>query len=110
MSSVLPFCDEIRLAGHEHHDAAYVAGYDRKAAFDPTDDLVLLRELGLSGQSTLIDLGAGTGTFAMAAASHCGSVIAVDVSSAMLAAVAQKTAQRRITNVRCVQAGFLSYE
>jgi SAM-dependent methyltransferase len=94
---------EIALAGAEHLDPAYVAGYDRKAAFDPTDDL---RELGLGANSTVIDLGAGTGTFAAAAATVCKRVIAVDVSPAMLDAVRA----RGVPNVECVQAGFLSYE
>src|SRR5437868_2123746 len=59
--------DELRHAGEEHLDPAYVAEYDRKAAVDPADDLALLRSQGLSAQSTVVDLGAGTGTFALAA-------------------------------------------
>lgn len=30
--------DEVALAGREHLDPAYVATYDRKAAFNPSDD------------------------------------------------------------------------
>jgi SAM-dependent methyltransferase len=101
--------DEIALAGPEHLDPAYVAGYDRKAAFDPSEDLAVLREHGLAADSTLVDLGAGTGTLALAAASECKRVIAVDVSPAMVAMIESKGAERGITNVECVQAGFLSY-
>lgn len=60
--------EEIALAGPEHLDADCVAGYDRKAQFDPTRDLDGQRACGLGTASTLIDLGAGTGTFAAAAA------------------------------------------
>ena len=102
--------DEIALAGPEHLDRAYVAAYDRKARIDPADDLALLREHGLDGDSTLIDLGAGTGTFAVAAAAHCRRVVAVDVSPAMVAAMKAKVRERGLTNVECVEAGFLSYE
>ena len=102
--------EEIALAGPEHLDPAYVAGYDQKARFDPTEDLDGLRERGLGAGSTLIDFGAGTGTFALAAASICKRVIAVDVSRAMVEAIQAKIAERRATNVECVQAGFLSYE
>ena len=31
---------EVELAGPEHLDPGYVAGYDRKADFDPVEDLV----------------------------------------------------------------------
>jgi len=101
---------EISLAGQEHLDPAYVAAYDRKAGFDPTEELVLLRELGLGEQSTLVDLGAGTGTLALAAAAHCRKVVAVDVSAEMVAATKKKAIGLGVANVECVHAGFLSYQ
>jgi len=104
--------DEIALAGYEHLDAASVAGYDRKAAFDADalEEVRLLRGLGLDEHSTLVDLGAGTGTLALAAAATCRRVVAVDVSAEMVAATEEKVAGLGVTNVECVQAGFLSYE
>jgi ubiquinone/menaquinone biosynthesis C-methylase UbiE len=102
--------DELALAGPEHLDPAHVAGYDRKAGIDPSDDLALLRERGLGPESTLVDLGSGTGTFALAAAPQCGRVLAVDVSQAMVDATRRKAAELGIENVECVRAGFLSYE
>jgi ubiquinone/menaquinone biosynthesis C-methylase UbiE len=102
--------DELALAGPEHLDSAYVAGYDRKASIDPADDLALLRKRGLGPESTLVDLGSGTGTFALAAAAQCGRVIAVDVSAAMVEATRTKAAELGVENVQCVRAGFLSYE
>lgn len=101
--------DEVALAGSEHLDPAYVAGYDRKASFDPSDDLMLLRELGFGRQSTLVDLGAGTGTFALAAGEDCRRVVAVDASAEMVAEIREKTDRRSVANVEAVQAGFLSY-
>jgi RimJ/RimL family protein N-acetyltransferase len=102
--------DETAHAGPEHLDPAYVAGYDRKAAFDPAEDLAILRARGLDAGATLIDLGAGTGTFALAAAPHCRRVIAVDVSPAMVAAIRARAADAGARNVVAVQAGFLTYE
>jgi SAM-dependent methyltransferase len=102
--------EEIALAGPEHLDPAYVAGYDRKAQFDPAGDLDDLRSRGLGPASTLIDFGAGTGTFALAAASLCRRVIAVDVSPAMVETIRARVAEEGATNVECVQAGLLSYE
>jgi len=101
---------EIALAGPEHLDAAYVAGYDRKAGFDPAADLEVLRAHGLDASSTLIDFGAGTGTLAIAAARLCRRVVAVDVSPAMVEAARAKAAAAGAANVECVQAGFLGYD
>ncbi|HVU13671.1 MAG TPA: class I SAM-dependent methyltransferase [Phototrophicaceae bacterium] len=104
------FLDELAHAGSEHLDASYVPGYDRKAGTDPADDLTLLRGLGLNAASTLVDLGAGTGTFALAAAPFCRRVIAVDVSPVMLGLLREKAAAQNLSNVEWVQAGFLSYQ
>lgn len=103
--------EELALAGPEHLDPGYVAGYDRKAGFDAVPDLDLLRDdRRLAAQDTLVDLGAGTGSFALAAAAVCARVIAVDVSPAMIAAARARVAAGGVTNVECVQAGFLSYD
>lgn len=76
-------CDEVGHAGEEHLGPDYVSGYNRKAATDPEGDLALLRSQGLDETSTLVDVGAGTGTFALAAAPNCKRVVAVDISPVM---------------------------
>jgi SAM-dependent methyltransferase len=100
--------DERAHAGPEHLDARYVVGYDSKAGLDPEPDLELLRAHGFGGDSTLVDLGAGTGTFAVAAAGRFRRVVAVDVSPAMVGAIRRRSA--RLENLEVVEAGFLSYE
>jgi SAM-dependent methyltransferase len=102
--------DELAHAGDEHLDPAYVAAYDRKAAVDPAADLALLRSQGLRAQDTLVDLGAGTGTFALAAAPFCKRIVAVDVSPAMLTALRAKAARLGGANIETAHAGFLSYQ
>jgi ubiquinone/menaquinone biosynthesis C-methylase UbiE len=104
------FLDELAHAGSEHIDANYATTYDHKAGADPTADVELLRQNGLNKTHTLIDFGAGTGTFALAAAPYCQQVIAVDVSPAMLAILYEKAVRQGITNIQCVQSGFLSYD
>ena len=101
--------DEIARAGPEHLDPAYVAGYERKADVNPDEALDLLRRHGFGRESTLVDLGAGTGSFAVAAAAECKHVIAVDVSPAMVEAIRANAAAAGRANVEAVQAGFLSY-
>jgi ubiquinone/menaquinone biosynthesis C-methylase UbiE len=102
--------DEFAHAGPEHLDPGYVARYDEKAGVEPADDLAILRDLGLNETSTLVDLGAGTGAFALAVAPFCRRVVAIDVSPAMLAVLRQKAERLGIDNVEPVQAGFLSYQ
>jgi len=98
--------DELAHAGPEHLDAEFVAGYDRKQGFpSPEPDLAVLAAYGALGP-TVVDLGTGTGRFAIAAAARCGRVVAVDVSPAMLAHVRASAS----STVEVVRAGFLSYE
>jgi len=92
------FFDELAPAGDEQLDADYAAGYDRKAGLDVAGEITLLRDLGLDERSTLVDLGAGTGTLALAAAPHCRRVVAVDVSSAMLDVLTAKALQLGVEN------------
>jgi len=102
--------DELAHAGPEHLDVAFVAGFDRKQGYpDPAADLAAFREHGVGGASTVVDLGAGTGRLALAAAPHVARVVAVDVSPAMLALLRERAARAGLANVECVQAGFLSY-
>jgi ubiquinone/menaquinone biosynthesis C-methylase UbiE len=104
------YLNELAYAGSEHLDTGYVPNYDRKAGTDPSKEVALLRNLGLSQEHTLIDFGAGTGTFALAVAPFCRRVVAVDVSPVMLNFLREKAAEARIGNIEYVQSGFLSYE
>jgi SAM-dependent methyltransferase len=99
--------DEIALAGAEHLDPDFVAGYDRKAGDTASQDAAALPRLGLSPGAVVVDMGAGTGTFALAAAALGYRVIAVDVSEAMLRETGRKAEGR---GLELVQAGTLTYE
>ncbi len=102
--------DELANAGREHLDPTYVSGYEVKAGYDPSEDLDILSRHGLGADSTIIDFGAGTGRFAVAAAAVCGHVIAVDVSPPMTALLRNRVAALRLDNVTVIDAGFLTYE
>jgi SAM-dependent methyltransferase len=95
--------DELSHAGQEHRDATYVAGYDQKSPTDWSEDVAELRALGIGASSTVVDLGAGTGTFAEAIAPHVRRVIAVDVSEPMVVKMRER-------GIEAVRAGFLTYE
>jgi ubiquinone/menaquinone biosynthesis C-methylase UbiE len=103
--------DELVHAGHEHLDPVFVEGFDRKQGHpDPTEDLDAFGAHGLSDDSAVVDLGAGTGRFALAAARRFGHVTAVDVSAAMVGFLRRRAAEAGVPNLDCVQAGFLGYE
>jgi ubiquinone/menaquinone biosynthesis C-methylase UbiE len=102
--------DEVAHAGLEHLDAGYVAGYDVKAGVDPAEEVRVLRRFGLEQGWTLVDVGAGTGEVAIAAACHCQRVVAVEVSPAMLALAHHKAQRANAANVEFVRAGFLTYQ
>jgi SAM-dependent methyltransferase len=101
--------DELRSAGRENLDADHVARYDAKMDSGAPEEVALLRRLGLTGESVLVDLGAGTGQLALAAAHACGRVIAVDVSPVMLERLRARVGAEALTNVEVTRGGFLSY-
>src|SRR5215831_3420430 len=102
--------DESSHAGPEHLDARFVSGYDRKQGYpDPTEDLDIFARFGLGPTSVVLDLGAGTGQFALAAARRFGHVRAIDISAQMLEFLRERVAEANLPNLDCVRAGFLSY-
>jgi len=102
--------DEHAHADPEQLDRRFVAAYDRKQGEDGVDDLAALHRHGFGAPSVLVDLGAGTGRFALAAAPHCRRVVAVDVSPAMIEFLANRAREAGVTNIECVRAGFLTYD
>lgn len=102
--------DELAHAGSEHLDPDQVAAYDRKQGYpDPAEDLGIFAAHGLGSGSSVLDVGAGTGQFALAAAQRFEKVVAVDVSPEMVRRIRERAAADGRLNLRCVQAGFLSY-
>jgi len=102
--------DELAFAGRENLDAGHVARYDGKEDGAAAAELEALVAAGLSGDGTVIDMGAGTGQFTLAAAGSVGRVVAVDVSPVMLEHLRVKVRERGLENVECVAGGFLTYE
>jgi SAM-dependent methyltransferase len=100
--------DEVASAGRENRDVKHASQYDVKEDAGALEELTLLQKLGLNGQSEVVDIGAGTGQFALAAALACARVVAVDVSPVMLAVLKTKVGVSGLSNVKVVQAGFLT--
>ncbi|PLX82176.1 MAG: SAM-dependent methyltransferase [Desulfuromonas sp.] len=105
--------DEFRQVGVDYEDPLEVEAYDeRHAQFRDVDAECarILDTLGVTTQSVVIELGTGTGAFAMHAARRCGHVYAVDVSDRMLEAVRNKANKAVLQNITTCHAGFLTYE
>lgn len=102
--------DELAHAGPEHLDVEFVRGYDRKQGWpDPSPDIEALRVHGIGPASTVIDMAAGTGRFALAARAVFRTVVAVDVSPAMVANLQAEAGRADRGDLRIVRGGFLSY-
>ncbi len=70
----------------------------------------IVASLGLDGSATVLDMGCGTGAFAIHAASHCRKVYAVDIAQAMLRRARRKAKKAGLTNLEFRRGGFLTYE
>ncbi len=102
--------DELQHAGREHFDEQHARRYDAKMDAGAAGEVALLQAAGALGPAaTVIELGAGTGQFALAAAQVCGRVVAVDISPVMLARLEAKLERLAVSNVEVVNAGFLTY-
>ena len=104
--------DELAHAGAEHLDPDFAEGYDRKqgsaAETAAVEDVEVLSAHGVGADATVVDLGAGTGRFAVSLAPRVRRVVAVDVSPAMLEVLRGRAAGHG--NIEVVEAGLLTYE
>ncbi|HEX2071196.1 MAG TPA: class I SAM-dependent methyltransferase [Thermoleophilaceae bacterium] len=104
------FVDELDYAGRENLDASHATRYDAKEDADAAAEVALLAGHGLTPESIVVELGAGTGQFTVEVARAGARVIAVDVSPVMLRQLEAKVASIGLSNVEVVRAGFLTYE
>ena len=105
--------DELKQVGKDYCDPAEAQEYDaRHSQFRDVEreSEMLLDALDLPADATLVDLGAGTGTFAIRAARRCATVYAVDVSEAMLDQARRKARDADVGNIVFCHGGFLTYE
>jgi len=107
------FYNEFKYSGVDYTDAEQVAVYDKRHQrfrdYQKFAEAIMTR-LALGPEATVVDLGVGTGAFALNAAPHYKTVYAVDVSEPMLAFTRQKAEQAGLANLVFCNGGFLSYE
>lgn len=84
---------------------AMAAGFGRKELPDSDDDSFfrLLADQGMYNKdSHVLDVGCGTGRYALALARHCRSVVGVDFSPRMLRIAREKAEELGLANVRFI--------
>jgi ubiquinone/menaquinone biosynthesis C-methylase UbiE len=105
------FYNEFQQTGVDFEATAQVAAYDRnQRSSSEQAERELIEWLGISAGHTVIDLGAGTGTFAIQAYKAGARVHAVDVSPTMLAYAQNKARAANAETIEFHHAGFLTYE
>jgi putative AdoMet-dependent methyltransferase len=104
--------DEMKQIGKDYADPAEAEAYDArhgKIRDIEKENRTILEKLRVRPEHVLMDIGTGTGAFALLAAKECAKVYAVDVSRAMLALAERKAAQRGLVNIVFRHGGFLTY-
>jgi ubiquinone/menaquinone biosynthesis C-methylase UbiE len=105
--------DEMKLCGVKFDREEFADKYDehhQKFRDYKKEADERIEMLALDAQSTLIDMGCGTGAFAIHAAGRLGKIYAVDVSQAMLKCADTKAKEKGIENIEFHHGGFLTYK
>jgi len=106
--------DEIKHCGVDYTDPAVAEKYDEQHGRfrgRPADENnPLLDWLGVQAGQTILDIGCGTGSFAIQAAQRGAIVYAADVSPAMLAVAQRKAQAAGVAGITFLHGGFLTYE
>ena len=104
------FYNDLQQVGVDFEDLTQVAAYDRNQTSNtPEACQELIKQLGITAGHNVIELGTGTGTFAIQAALIGAKVDAVDVSQAMLTYAKQKANKAGVESIKFHHAGFLTY-
>lgn len=105
--------DERTRCGVDYSDDQIAKNYDgfQTQLHDYNHEAVeIVTMLELHSGHTLIDMGTGTGNFAIQAAPLCHHVFAVDISKSMLDVARTKAKNHQVRNISFIQAGFLTYQ
>ncbi len=103
--------NEFQQINTDFSDAAVVKQYEeRMGEFRdlPAEDAAILSVLALPAGSHILEVGTGTGHFALAAARAGHRVTAVDISPAMLEHAAARAKAEGLTGIEFCHAGFLT--
>jgi putative AdoMet-dependent methyltransferase len=105
--------DEFIQTGTDYTDFKKVEAYDNKMLKFRNykqEAESILKILNINSNDTLLEIGTGTGHFAIEAAKKCKKVYAIDVSQTMLDYAKLQAEKENITNIEWFNYGFLSFD
>lgn len=104
--------NEFKQIGTDYESIEEVEAYDKRmqSLRDVAGETEhILDILGGTLESTILEIGTGTGEFAITAAARCAKVCAADISDLMLQYARRKAESRGVGNVEFMRAGFLTF-
>ncbi|MDY6864808.1 MAG: class I SAM-dependent methyltransferase [Halobacteriota archaeon] len=104
--------NEMQQIGTDYQDEANVQAYDERMARlrDVKSEVKsIMDDMGITKESTVIEIGCGTGNFSVEASKHCKKVYSVDISEMMLEFAEKKAGSVKSDNITFINAGFLTY-
>ncbi len=104
--------NEFQQLGTDYADVAEVAKYDvrmRELRNVDAENRAICGMIALGPESTVLEIGTGTGAFARYAAARCRKVTALDVSATMLEYARGRAAAEDVRNVEFKSGSFLTF-
>jgi len=105
--------NELKPCGVNYNSMLCAMSYDihhRKFRDYQRESEEITALLDLNTDQTVLDMGCGTGAFAIHAAKRCTKIYAVDVSKAMLRCARRKAKKAKLDNIEFHHGGFLTYD
>ncbi len=105
--------NEAKHVGVDYADKELAADYDnRHQGFRDFEQEAarIIKVLKLSKDSTLLDIGCGTGGLSIHFSRACRYVYSVDISKEMISILEGKIKSQDLRNINTTQAGFLTYD
>lgn len=105
--------NEMKQIGTDYQDEANVQAYDERMARlrnVKSEVKNIMEDMGITKESTIVEIGCGTGNFSVEASKHCKNVYSVDISETMLKYAKKKAGSAKSDNITFINAGFLTYE
>lgn len=106
------YYDELKQVGVDYADKKQVEEYDSgmQNLRDIKKELEeISTAINLKAEQVIIEIGTGTGEFAIEVSKYCKKVIALDVSRTMLDFAKKKAKKRKRSNIEFIHSGFLTY-
>lgn len=106
------YYDELKQIGVDYADKKQVEVYD--AQMQKLRDIKkeieeISAAVNLKAEQVIVEIGTGTGEFAIEVSKYCKKVIALDVSKTMLDFAKEKAKKRGRNNIEFIHGGFLTF-